>query len=81
MEVRGFDGGECHGEGRALAELAVDCEIDLVGLSNVLDDSQAQAGTPGIVLDRLLGTIILLKNAAQSVFTDTNTLISNLHSC
>ena len=33
-----------------MADLAVDAQGDVVGLGNVLDNGQAQAGTHGVVL-------------------------------
>ena len=73
-----FDRGESQDEGAALAEFAIDGKGDAVGLGNVLDDGQPQAGTHTVVAGGLLRTIVLFKNSGQGVFTDAYPIVGDL---
>ena len=60
-----------------MAKFAVDAKGNIVGLGDVLDDGQAQAGRHGVVLGRLLGTKVLLEDTGQGIRADTNALVAD----
>ena len=69
---------ESETDGGALVDFAIDGDGDVMGLGNVLDDGQSQAGTHAVVSGGFLGTIVLFEDPGQGVFPNANSLVRDL---